>query len=86
MASVDDIETNTEFAKKNDATFPVLSDSTKEVAEAYGVKSMIGFSKRWTFYIGPDGKILKIDKNVKPLSAGKDIAATLTALNVGTRD
>lgn len=82
MASVDDIETNTEFAKKNNATFPVLSDSTKAVAEAYGVKSMIGFSKRWTFYIGPEGEILKIDKKVKPLSAGKDIAATLTELNV----
>ena len=82
MASVDDIATNTEFAKKNDATFPVLSDEDKSVAEAYGVKSMLGFSKRWTFYIGTDGKILKIDKDVKPLSAGQDIANTLNELNV----
>ena len=85
MASADDIETNTEFAKKNEASFPVLSDKSKKVAEAYGVKSLIGLPKRWTFYIGTDGEILKIDKQVKPLSAGKDITETLTALNVGKR-
>lgn len=82
MASNDDIETNTKFAEKNNATFPVLSDENKSVAEAYGVKSMIGYPKRWTFYIGTDGTILKIDKEVTPLSAGKDIAANLAELNV----
>lgn len=82
MASVDDIETNTAFAKKNAASFPVLSDTNKEVAKAFGVKSPLGFSKRWTFYIGADGKILKIDKKVTPMSAGKDIATTLEALGV----
>ncbi len=37
---------------------------------------------RWTFYIGPDGKILDIDKEVKPQTAGKDVAAKLEALGV----
>ena len=59
MASVDDIETNTAFAKKNNASFPVLSDAEKNVALAYEVMSPLGFSKRWTYYIGTDGEILK---------------------------
>ena len=85
MASVDDIETNTAFAKKNNASFPVLSDTDKKVAKAYGVKSPLGFSKRWTFYIDPQGKVLKVDKEVTPLSAGKDIAATLEELGIPKR-
>ena len=39
-----------------------------------------GFANRWTFYIGPDGKILNIDKKVKPQTAGTDLAAKLEAL------
>jgi peroxiredoxin Q/BCP len=40
---------------------------------------------RWTYYIGPDGKILYIDKEVKPPTAGADVAARLKALNVPAR-
>ena len=42
----------------------------------------LGFANRWTFYIGPDGKILDIDKNVKPQTAGKDVATKLETLRV----
>lgn len=82
MASVDDVETNTRFAKQNDAPFVVLSDAKKQAAKAYGVMSRLGFSERWTFYIGAQGKILKIDKEVKPLSAGTDIARNLAILGI----
>lgn len=37
---------------------------------------------RATFYIGKDGKILHIDKSVKPASHGADIAARLKELGV----
>jgi len=40
------------------------------------------YARRWTFYIGPDGKILFVDKAVKPQSAGKDVAAKLAELRV----
>jgi thioredoxin-dependent peroxiredoxin len=40
---------------------------------------------RWTFYIGPDGRILYIDKDVKPSSHGEDVAARLAALGVARR-
>jgi peroxiredoxin Q/BCP len=43
----------------------------------------VGLAKRWTFYIGKDGKVLFIDKDVKVDTAGADIAAKLAALGVG---
>jgi thioredoxin-dependent peroxiredoxin len=46
---------------------------------------MSGFASRWTFYIGVDGKILHIEKSVKPSTAGQDVAAKLAELNVAKR-
>ncbi len=85
-ASVDDAETNTKFAKSLELDFPILSDPTQEVAKAYGVlnpERKLPF--RWTFYIGEDGKILSIDKEVKAADHGKDIAAKLKELGVGKK-
>lgn len=82
MASVDELDANRDFAKKTNADFPMLSDPTKEVAKAYDVLHMLGFAKRITFYIGKDGKILKIDEDIKPATAAEDMAATLAALNI----
>jgi peroxiredoxin Q/BCP len=80
--SVDDLETNTRFAQSVEADYPILSDADKKVAAAYGVLSPQGFARRWTFYIAPDGKILYIDKEVKPPTASQDIVAHLTDLKV----
>jgi peroxiredoxin Q/BCP len=82
MASVDTLEDNTGFAKKESADFPILSDPTKETAQKYGVLSERGFANRWTFYIGKDGRILAIDKSVKAASAGQDVAAKLAELGI----
>ena len=46
---------------------------------------VVGVAKRWTFYIGKDGKILAIDKDVKADTAGADIAAKLAELGVARR-
>jgi peroxiredoxin Q/BCP len=81
-ASVDDAATNKKFAESLSADYPILSDPDKKVAEAYGVLKEGGYAARWTFYIGPDGKILAIDKQVKPASAAQDIAAQLESLGV----
>jgi peroxiredoxin Q/BCP len=83
--SVDDLETNTRFAQSVEADYPILSDASKTVATAYGVLSPQGFARRWTFYIGPDGKILYIDKNVNPSTASQDILARLKELNVAKK-
>ena len=83
MASVDDLSTNTEFARKNAATFPVLSDPDKTVARAYGVLTDTGYAARVTFYIGPDGRIVAVDQDVEPLRAGEELLQNLRALGVG---
>jgi peroxiredoxin Q/BCP len=80
---VDDAETNKKFAASLSADYPILSDPDKKVAGAYGVLIPgVGVAHRWTFYIGPDGKILEVDKDVKAATAGKDLAAKLEALQV----
>lgn len=77
MASVDAVEDNKGFAEKEKADFPLLSDPTKATATAYGVLSPGGLARRWTFYIGKDGKILGIDKAVTPKSSAEDMVAKL---------
>ncbi|HKA02067.1 MAG TPA: redoxin domain-containing protein, partial [Candidatus Solibacter sp.] len=88
MISVDPLEGeqgNKAFAQAHNADFPLLSDPSKETATAYGVLSERGFANRWTFYIGKDGKIAAIDKQVKPATSAEDMAATLKQLGVETR-
>ena len=89
MASVDPVEQNKGFAEQEKADFPLLSDPSKETAKAYGVlNDQNGFARRWTFYIGKDGKILAVDKAVKPASSAEDMVAKLGELGVesaGTR-
>ena len=82
MISVDDAETNTRFAKEHEADFPILSNPEKDVANAYGVLSAAGMARRWTFYIGPDGKLLHIDQKVSTGTAGEDLARKLAELGV----
>lgn len=43
------------------------------------------FASRWTFYIGVNGRILFIDKQVSPALQGKNIAAKLAELGVAKR-
>ncbi len=86
MVSVDTLADNTAFAKKENADFPILADPTKETARKYGVLRDLGalgeVANRWTFYIGPDGKILNIDKKVNPAQSGADIVANLKNFKV----
>ena len=83
-ASVDTPETNKQFAEALGLDYPILSDPGKEVARAYGVISGDkAYASRWTFYIGRDGKILYIDKQVSPSSHGKDVLDRLKQLGIG---
>ncbi len=85
-ASVDDAETNKKFAEHVEADYPILSDPDKKVAAAYGVVTPERqLASRWTFYIGPDGKILAIDQKVSPRTAGVDIVTKLQELGVKKR-
>lgn len=80
MASVDPLADNTGFAEQEGADFPLLSDESKAVAQAYGVLSDRGYAKRHTFYIDGSGTIVAIDRNVRPATSAEDMAATLAKL------
>ena len=86
MISCDDAQTNKEFAESLDADFPLLSNPDKDVAMAYGVVNADRqFPFRWTYIIGPDGKILRIDKEVNASTAGADLVSHLSDLGVAKR-
>ncbi len=82
MASVDTIEKNTQFAEEYEATFPILSDESKTVAEAYDVMSAWGVAKRVTIYIDEEGIVTMIDEDISPATSAEDIATNLEILNV----
>ncbi len=60
--SVDSRAANAKFAREVGATFPVLSDTTKSVARAYGVLNpLFRWADRATFTIDKQGVIRRID-------------------------
>ena len=90
MISVDTPEENKAFAEKEQADFPMLSDPGKQVAEAYGVLPPVNperpdaarLARRWMFFIGPDGKIMWIEKVGHTADAGEFLAKKLAELGV----
>ena len=85
-ASCDTAATNKKFAESLGLDYAILSNPEKDVAKAYGVvNSVRRLPFRWTFYIGKDGKILHIDKNVKAASHGAAVAAKLKELGIAKK-
>jgi peroxiredoxin Q/BCP len=84
-ASCDSVATNRAFAASTGIDVPILSDPTGAVARAYGVLGILGLPSRWTFYIGTDGRILAVDRQVHTGSHGADIASRLDGYGVSRR-
>ncbi len=70
--SADSVKSHKKFAEKFDLPFPILSDESKEVCEAYGVwqkKKFMGREymgiARMSFLIDEKGNIAKIYEEVK---------------------
>jgi peroxiredoxin Q/BCP len=81
-ASVDDAETNRKFAESLNSIAPILSDPDKKVATAYGVLGPSGLARRWNYVIDDQGIVRAIDIQVKPQTAGADLAKKLEELGV----
>lgn len=61
--SLDSQERNRKFAEETGASFPLLSDTEKQVAKAYGALSFTRlFANRVTFVIDKDSIIRHIDE------------------------
>ena len=74
--SLDGVEENRAFAEKFDYPFPLLCDTGRECALAYGaVESKDDqYAARYTFVIGPDGVI---EKSIDTKDPGGQAAALL---------
>ena len=84
--SADAVEAQSKFSQKLNLNFPLLADTEFELIEAYGARRMKSFLGKTyghvpnTFWIGPDGKIVKIWNGVVPRGHAADV---LTALRGG---
>lgn len=84
--STDSLESHDKFKGKYNLNFPLLSDTTSDVAKMYGVwkeKNLYG-RRTWgvartTFWIGPDLRIRKIWKKVDTAKHGEEILGELNA-------
>ena len=86
-ASVDPPEANKRFSDKLGLDYPILSDPSKKVAEAYGVvHGARQVAERWTFYISKDGTIREIDKKINTGQAGADVATKIRELGLTSSD
>jgi peroxiredoxin Q/BCP len=86
MVSLDSPEENREFAESLGAELTLLSDPDAKAASAYGVLAPGGhYAQRWTFFIGGDGLIRRVDRDVTPKSHGSDLVQALTELGFPTR-
>lgn len=82
--SPDPLKQLVKFREKEGLTFPLLSDESHQVLEAYGVwveKSMYGKKymgvERSTFVVGPDGVLQHADYKVKPAGDAERVLALL---------
>jgi peroxiredoxin Q/BCP len=57
--STQDNSSHQAFADKYQLPFPLLPDTDRKIAAAYGVDTSRGYARRVTFVIGPDGKIAR---------------------------
>jgi peroxiredoxin Q/BCP len=78
--SADSVKSHKKFAEKFNLPFPILSDETKEVCEAYGVwkkKKFMGREymgiERSSFMIDEEGKIAKIYAQVKAATHADEV-------------
>jgi peroxiredoxin Q/BCP len=81
--SVDSADEHKQFISKNSLPFPLLVDSDKKIAKAYGAANgipILGLDRRITYIIDENGKILKVYPSVDPSAHATQI---LTDLRVG---
>ncbi len=85
--SADPVESHERFAETYSLPFPLVADPVRQILEAYGVwgerslygKKVVG-TKRTTFLIGPDGRVLHVFKRPKTDRHAEEILDKLHAL------
>jgi len=82
--SADSVAVQKKFIERFSLTFPMISDTSKEVITAYGAREVLGITaKRSTFLIDPDGRVAHVWPKVKVEGHADDVVATLRGLTTG---
>ena len=80
--SADKAETQQRFIDNYSLTFPMIPDTSRQVIEAYGARSVLGVAaKRSTFLVGPDGTIAAVWPAVQVEGHAEDVVATIRRLS-----
>ncbi len=64
--SVDTVQAQAKFAEDRSLPFPLLADSDRAIARAYGVLGALGLAKRVTFLLDADQRVLEVVASVLP--------------------
>ena len=78
--SAQDVDSHERFAAKHGFAFPLLADTDKSVAGAYGTLGPLGFPRRSTFVIDAAGRIAKVFTSVKPEGHEREVLAAIAGL------
>lgn len=79
--SADKPEVQQRFIDAFKLTFPMISDTSKTVIDAYGAREVLGVAaKRKTFLIAPDGTIAHVWPKVRLEGHADDVVATIRRL------
>ncbi|MFO0658664.1 MAG: redoxin domain-containing protein [Polyangiaceae bacterium] len=62
--STDDRASHQKFAQEHSLPFPLIDDSQRSWARAFGVSTTMGMVSRVTFLIGRDGRVAKLYRSV----------------------
>jgi len=75
--STDNLEKQVKFKSEYKLPFELLADNDKKLSEGFGVLGLMGFSKRVTFIINPEGAITDIIDSVSVGSHDADVIQLL---------
>ena len=75
--SIDGLESHKRFSDKYNLNFPLLVDNKKEICRKYGTLKFNLISKRVTYIIDENGKIIHIFPEVSPAIHSKQILEKL---------
>jgi peroxiredoxin Q/BCP len=78
--SNDDARSHRRFCDSASIPFPLLADTDKSIAAAFGVRSIFGFYQRITFLIDAAGVIRKVFDPVSPARHAGEVLTAIAAL------
>ena len=78
--SLDGPESHRKFRQKHNLNFPLLTDEGGRAAKALGVLGFLGYPKRVTFLLTPDGEIAKTYPEVSPKTHADEILRDAASL------